>query len=638
VTTCPLIDYLANGIGEGRLVHPEHRAAVLDIDTPPLTRQERRTRWATVHQPERNPIWSPLSLIPWRDVDSVSIDLAALNPKPADRRSERQRLILADSEQGSSLRGALSSAAVPDTDRDVLEIISIRTAANRDTYLVAPDEDGEAVSVLSATGLSSQNALRITGSIEEAPMSSLHVSDVAAPLRGGTTVVVPDPPRRPRGWAALRAKLAASARSAIGAHQSPNLMITRAIEAAYDSAFLPTALVAAAVEDADTAGLTSVHYMSREGSFLARLHDLVAPVLTASPTPPRAIHLALSRRSTFGPTLGSYTVETLLDMWRQYHSQNLRAMIVSLGDDVDHYRRAAKRHRLTFDEMIGDVHRDRRVASFLADAEVQERLIGHNTFRRQALEAYLDHTWDVEGGHVLVVDVGWRGTIQDNLARGFPEIFFSGWYLALFPFFNPQPANVAKAAVGPDGNMGHAYAFMQPPAAVERPWTPDVPSTIDYRLDPDRGAIPVEEHELLGSTERRLIEAFQDASSDAAQIVANWIAAEGLRTQDLQPLVRAEISRYYDEPPPGVADIWFSSAHDDTFGALNVTPFGKVIPSPSWLASGLGYRFRTHLEAAAEESRWGPGYRRWLPVQALIHLERALRTRSYVGQESLELR
>jgi hypothetical protein len=544
-------------------------------------------------------------------------------------------MILAKSGQGRPIGDATSSAGVPDTD--VLEIVSMRTAADRMTYLIGPEDDGKVSSVLSGAGMSHLDTLSIAASIEEAPIPSLHVSDVVAPHHAETTVVVPDPTRRPRGWAALRAELELSARSAIGAHQSPNLMITRAIEAAYDSALLPTALVAAAVEEADTADLRSVHYMSREGSFLARLHDLVAPILTARPSPPRAIHLALSRRSTFGPTLGSYTVESLLDMWRQYQSQNLRAMIVSLGDDVDHYRRAAKRHRLSVDEMIGDVHRDRRVQSFLADGEVQEMLTRCNQARRRALDAYLDHTWDVGEGRIVVVDVGWRGTIQDNLARGFPDLFLAGWYLALFPFFNPQPPNVSKRAVGPDGNLGDAYGFMQPPAAVERPWTPDVPSTVDYRLDPILGAVPVEERELLGSTERRLIEAFQDASADAARIVAGWIASEGLRTQDLQPLVRSELSRYYDDPPPGVADIWFSSAHDDTFGALNVTPFGKVIPSRSWLASGLGYRFRTHLEAAAAESRWSPGYRSWLPVQALTHLERALRTRRYVGQESLDL-
>jgi hypothetical protein len=633
-----LIDYVTQGISEGRLVHPDHRAAVLDIDTRPVSRQERPTRWATIHQPDREPIRSPLSLVPWLDVDSVTIDYTALNPARMDRRAERQRQILAGAAQGSAFVEVGSAPAAPDTDRDVLEIISSRTAADRQTYLVGLDDHGPVASVLTRAGVSPEGALTIIDSLAEMATPSIHVSDVAAPHQVDTTVVVPDPDRRPRGWAALRAELDASARSAVGAHQSSNLMNTRAIEAAYDSALLPTALVAAAVEEADTAGLQSVHYMSREGSFLARLHDVVAPTLTARPHPPRAIHLALSRRSTFGPTLGAYTTETLLDMWRQYKSQSLRAMIVSLGDDVDHYRRAAKRHRLTFDEVIDDVDRDPRVASFLSDAEVQEMLTTCNRARRQALDAYLDRTWDVDEGRMVLVDVGWRGTIQDNLARGFPGLFFTGWYLSLFPFFNPQPPNVSKAAVGPDGNLGHAHGFMQPPAAVERPWTPDVASTVDYRLDPILGAVPVEERELLGRTERSLIEAFQDASADGARIVARWIAAEGLRTQDLQPVVRAEVSRYYHEPPPGVADIWFSSAHDDTFGALNVTPFGKAIPSRSWLGTGLGYRFRSHLEAAAAESRWSPGYRSWLPVQALIHLERALRTRRYVGRESLDLR
>jgi hypothetical protein len=634
VSTCPLVDYLTHGIGEGRLVHPDHRAAVLAIDTRPVSRQEQPIRWGTIHQPERDRIRTPLSLVPWLDFQSLTIDYSALKPSPADRRAERRRFILGDSWSGEEGPSDVAS----EIDRDVLEIISIRTAAKRQTYLVAAHDDGEVASMLSRAGLLPGGSLLIVDEAGTSRPGSIQVSEREASPQVGGTVVVPDPPRRAGGWASLQEELAVSARSAIGAHQSANLMITRAIEAAYDSALLPTALVAAAVEEADATGLRSVHYMSREGWFLARLHEIVAPILSARPTPPRAIHLALSRRSTFGPTLGSYTVETLLDMWRQYQSQTLRAMIVSLGDDVDHYRQAAKRHRLTVDEIIGDMRHDRRVESFLADHEVQKRLTMCNRARRQALDAYLTRTWDVGEGRIVVVDVGWRGTIQDNLARGFPEVFFAGWYLALFPFFNPQPANVSKTAVGPDGNLGHSYGFMQPPAAVERPWTPDVPSTVDYRLDPELGAVPVEERELLGRTERSLIEVFQEASADAARIVSNWIVAEGLRTQDLQPMVRSEIARYYDDPPPGVADIWFSSAHDDTFGALNVTPFAKVIPSRSWLASGLGYRFRYHLDAAAAESRWSPGYRSWLPVQALIHLERALRTRSYVGRESLDLR
>jgi hypothetical protein len=318
-----------------------------------------------------------------------------------------------------------------------------------------------------------------------------------------------------------------------------------------------------------------------------------------------------------------------MDLWRMYASQSLRALIVSLGDDVSRYRRLAHTHGLDIDETVHRIHDDPRVSSFLADEAVQAMLSRTNQDRFQALDAYLAETWDRDAGKLVVVDVGWRGTIQDNLARAYPDLFIIGCYLALFPFLNPQPANVTKSAVGPDGNSGDDFAFMEPPAAVERPWTPDVPSVVDYRQDPNGRSVPVEEREFLGHAERRLIDAFQSAALDAVRIVAAWIASEGLVTEDLRPLILAEVSDYYRRPLPGCADIWFSSAHDDTFGALNVTPFGKSLPTVEWLEAGLGYGFRQHLERAAADSMWSAGYRAWLPVQSLISLERALRTGSF---------
>ena len=626
---CPLLDYIDHGVVKGRLVHPRHRAGLLDTDSTPLTRHDRPLRWATVHQPNLSPIRLPLSLIPWTSADEVTIDHDVLF-LANDRRAHRRQQILANSNQQEANDSPASPYGAVDFDDDVLEILSMRDGAHRVTDVVATDENtAPTATALDGIGLKANGSIRLVERGTTDAPGQIQVTSAQPHHDLGRTIVVPDAPLRPSGWAALRDRLEASARSAAGGHPSSSLMIARSIEAAYDSALLPTALVAAAIEEADIEGLDAVHYMSREGSFLARLHGEISDILTVRDRSPQPIHLALSRRSTFGPTLRSFTTEALMDMWRMYHSQSLRALIVSLGDDIDRYRGAAKRHRLAVDEVIQEVYRDPRVASFLSDPDVQKMLSECNGPRRRALDAYLDKTWRIGDGKIIVVDVGWRGTIQDNLARGFPNIHFTGWYLALFPFLNPQPRNGTKSAVGLDANLEDPYEFMQPPAAVERPWTPDVPSVVDYRIDPAAGAVPVEERELLGRTERRLIVAFQDAAVDAAKLVAEWIVEEGLRTEDLRPLVRSELARYYTDPPPGAADIWFSSAHDDTFGALNVTPFGKIVPDAGWLAAGLGRGFRAQVDAAAVESRWSPGYRRWLPVEALTHLERALRTKRY---------
>jgi len=627
----PLIDYLTHGVAQGRFVHPDHRRAVLGTGGV-VERLGRSLRKAIVAEAGTDPVVSPMLLLPWIDVDEVTIAFDSLMPLSGGLQTKRRDRIIETALTRSTLAEAAEVNQIKprrEPDQDVIEIVLRRHRAGKRTSIVASNTDLEcASSALSKVGLPSE-ATRIDAIAPGEPTSSSSMFVGLAPAHSTAVIVTPVTHPRPRGLAVLRQNLEESARAAIGTTSSRDVMMARAVEAGYTSALLPTALVAAAIEAAEVEGMSTVHYMSREGSFLTRVHDVVAPILAAQRRPPRSVHLALSRRSTFGPSLDSFTAESLMDLWRMYGNQSLRTLIVSLGDDVNRYRRIARLHGLGVDENVTAIHEDQRVASFLSDARVQSLLREKNRERRLALDAYLRETWLPQDERLLVVDVGWRGTIQDNLARAYPGSFFIGWYLALFPFLNPQPHNASKSAVGPNGNLGEAYEFMEPPAAVERPWTPDVPSVVDYRFDSGLGAVPVEERELLGHTERRLIDAFQDSALQAAKMAADWIAAEGLVTKDLRPLVRSEVTRYYREPPPGSADIWFSSAHDDTFGALNVTPFGKAKPSIEWFDEGVGYGFRKHLDEAASGSLWSPGYRRWLPVQALTHLEHAVRTGSH---------
>ena len=71
-----------------------------------------------------------------------------------------------------------------------------------------------------------------------------------------------------------------------------------------------------------------------------------------------------------------------------------------------------------------------------------------------------------------------------------------------------------------------------------------------------------------------------------------------------------------------MADIWFESSHDDTFGVLNATPYAKRRPPLSLLADAAvagdaGTRAPPAPTVEERESQWAAGYRAWLPVQAL---------------------
>lgn len=380
-----------------------------------------------------------------------------------------------------------------------------------------------------------------------------------------------------------------------------------------DLAQLAVMVVARGLEKAYREQVDRIHYVSREGIFLATVHEAVEPLLR----PPgaqavRPVHLALSRRATFGASLHAPYRFSLQRMWSMYAKQSPRAMLLSIGVDPDDFREEVLAAGLDLDAVISDVRLDPRVDAFLADPEVERKLTAHVERARDLLSRYVLGRTTMTSPFI-VADIGWRGTIHDNLVRALGIGSSFGVYFGLFPFLNAQPVGSQKVAVAFDGNLGEDFAFADPPAVLERPWTPDVPSTIGYR---DEGGEVVPLFDQEAGHVSAGIAAFQQGSLEVAPLVARWLVGFGLTTTALRPQIAVWARELWENPPPGVADIWFSSDHDDSFGALNRTDFGKDRPGETWLQGDL----LRHIRRGMASSGWPQGYRAWRPVASLIEL------------------
>lgn len=376
------------------------------------------------------------------------------------------------------------------------------------------------------------------------------------------------------------------------------------------SATLPTALVAGAIETAAEQEASKIFYLSREGSFLAKLHREIVGSLAEKPSP-KAVHLEVSRRSTFGASIGDVHEDCSARLWRQYPSQSVRGFLVSLGLDPAVFEPTAVRMGLTVDHVIDGIAHDLRFREFLEEPAVMTAIQEALTGQRARLTAYLENRGFADEGSPIVVDVGWRGTIQDNLCYLRPNSIISGVYLGLFPYLHRQPVNARKRAVIFDGNHSEDFGFVSPPAALESPWTPCVPTTLGYSWRQDGVAVAV--GEIESDRADNLVAAYQRGVMAAAELVARRFVANGAVTPLLRGALQRHLRSYFEQPLPGVADIWFYSVHDDTFGALNVTPFGKLRP-PLRLAYAPG-EVRETDEAKA--SLWAAGYAQWRPVRSL---------------------
>jgi hypothetical protein len=231
-----------------------------------------------------------------------------------------------------------------------------------------------------------------------------------------------------------------------------------------------------------------------------------------------------------------------------------------------------------------------------------------------ALKKYLNDSISSPLGSAVVADIGWRGTIQDNIGRILPDLKLHGVYLGLFPFLNEQLPSSSKKAVVFDGNRREKYFYAEPPAAIERPWTPHIPSVVKFSLDANGKAIPTTEIEE-GEVSQDVID-FQLGSISASRLVASWIVAHGYTTFDLRNVLQSKLENYYTDPSSAVAGIWFDSSHDDSFGALNQTSFLKLRPDRTWIENPDN----EFLKAAQAGSHWPQGYMAWKPVRSLLFL------------------
>jgi hypothetical protein len=384
--------------------------------------------------------------------------------------------------------------------------------------------------------------------------------------------------------------------------------------AGIEMAPLAVLLVARAVEEAHLKGVDRIHYLSREGSFLARIHDAIEPLLKLPRSSAiRAIHLPLSRRSTFAASLDEPFLDSMLRMWTMYPTQTVESMLVSLGLDLEGCGPALARTGLQLQQEIQHAPSDPMVRALFDDREFLALLREHVLFQRRALREFVGRSADLSGEEFLAVDIGWRGTIQDNLVRALEIESSTGFYLGLFPFLNPQPNGCRKVGVAFDANRGDDFAFAEPPGPVERAWTPDIPSMVGFERA-GHGFEPVWQGETGGTSPG--VEAFQGGTVEAAPIVARWLVGMGLTVPLLSRGLLDRARRAWLAPPPGLADIWFDSDHDDTFGGLSHVTSKSYLPDPSWLEGSL----RKHLRKGESLSGWPAGYRAWAPVRGTISL------------------
>ncbi|MCW5774980.1 MAG: HAD family hydrolase [Phycisphaeraceae bacterium] len=458
------------------------------------------------------------------------------------------------------------------------------------------------------------------------PTAHLHVgdhpwSDVESPRRLGINAIHYAHPDEDAKRAAHRARFDART---TGDFAPTAALLTRRLErecdpprgltarqadlyaAGFRAAPLYAGLALSAIEEAMRAGLPSVHYFTREGEFLAQVHEQLAAHWSPGSTPPHAVVLEVSRLSTFFPSLREVSRREMMRLWNQYSRQSPAQMLASLGLDAFPFEPLLERHALPLEPVIEHPWKDARVRSLFSDRLFRRLVEQSRDRRRRDLLAYLaQRGLTPETTAAVIVDLGWRGTIQDNIAHLLPHTTIHGWYLGLFRRLNEQPPNARKRAFGPDAlhDAPETLELIRWVSPLEMLANTATGSVRGYKATHEgiaavRAQDPGEDRVWHVDTRH-----FQRGVLDAAPIVADWARTHAVFAHEMRPLALACLRSLAITPPRSIAKAFFSLTHNETFGV------GGFVRKPSdlpWRIRRLGLRsggrhpkFRAHVERSA---------------------------------------
>jgi FMN phosphatase YigB (HAD superfamily) len=190
-------------------------------------------------------------------------------------------------------------------------------------------------------------------------------------------------------------------------------------------------------------GVKDVFFLSREGEYLKKLFDLyqIHEGFQASQKI-NSHYLLVSRKATYMPSLKPQQNENFNVVFRQYRKISAYDFLASLNIPVEVIN-------LLSEELSFDLH---NVEEDFPTSLTYQKLINSERFRtvyeherteqKRLFMQYVDQfNVDLTNG-MHIVDVGWKGTIQDNLYNIYNgEVPVIGYYLGLVAAGDMQPGN-----------------------------------------------------------------------------------------------------------------------------------------------------------------------------------------------------
>jgi FMN phosphatase YigB (HAD superfamily) len=319
-----------------------------------------------------------------------------------------------------------------------------------------------------------------------------------------------------------------------------------------------------------------IYFFAREGQFFAQVYEVIADAYFRGITSPGYSILSVSRLATFSPSLTDLSPASFEDVWALYKPQSVAGLIATLGiEDIDVEAELA-RFDLTAGERIDAPDDDPRLAALLAYGPFRVRVMQALGEMRERLLSYLaSRGLDGRQRNVSVVDIGWHGSIQGNIARLLPSTSFQGLYLGLNKRRSKPGPNATKQAYVVDLERSVSHAdLVTYVAPMEFLCGASFGSTVGYTQAQPPEPIRMAQDEATRRAFNDVVLPFQSGVLAGVAQLSRDMRAHSLSSQDMAEEAVEVWHRLVQRPTQGMANAFAETTVDETFG------FGRMFRLP----------------------------------------------------------
>ncbi|MDX2011460.1 MAG: HAD hydrolase-like protein [Myxococcaceae bacterium] len=394
---------------------------------------------------------------------------------------------------------------------------------------------------------------------------------------------------------------------------------------------LAPGLVAFVLDTVDLArrrGAKRIFFLAREGLTFLRIYGRLLEQGLLGPRPPEARYLYVSRASTMLPAMRGLAWDDLQRFWRQYPNQTLLTLLKNLSLPTEPFVGLAASVGLTQPRRrLGPPEDDLEFRRFLESRDVHAAFAEARDAAKDTLRDYLTYRGLWGQDKVVIADIGWKGTMQDNLARAFesergmPELF--GAYLALASEGERYPRSYKHGFLA-DFRRSDAEELdlFRNTAIYEMVTQAAHGSTVGYRRRPENPAavLPeLKEYEIERENAQRYFRRAREGIDAWTRDFTRVASLSPFTGEQLRAGALARALDYIRYPTRQQAEAFLRYSHVESFGVHQVSRFGFDVRLADLIARSPRKTWR-ELQRRFEHTMWREGVvkRSRLPLGTLL--------------------